>query len=104
MANWKSEVERTLEAGMRYCFKAEGGKYPELDEEAFRPIDEPGFLDLVASMIQGMRRECFFQGYACGAVDSIADMGKGEFDFDSSLSRFGAEKAWLKVVAKEEEK
>jgi hypothetical protein len=89
---------------MKYCFKTVEGKYPEIEEASFRPGNEPGFLDLIISLVLGYRKEAFYQGYARGAVDSIADMGKGEFEFDEQLSRFGAEKAWHKAEAKENEK
>ena len=103
MADWKSDVERTLESGMRYCFKPEGGKYPELDENAFRPPHESGFLDLFISIVRNLRKEAFYQGYARGAADATYDMGKEKFAFDEQLSWFGAEKAWNKLEAKEEE-
>ena len=67
-------------------------------------MNEPGFLDQVISMVLSMRKECFYQGYVRGAADATYDMGKEKFAFDEQLSRFGAERAWNKLEAKEEEK
>lgn len=86
-----------VRSGIRYCFKAVNGKYPEIDNEELEGDASAGFLDILVSMINDERRKAFFSGYYLGASDVAHDLGKivgKEFDVDKDLNTQGAWKNW----------
>ena len=107
MPSWRYELEEILRTGMRYCFPAISGKYPEIVEDEFAGKDgdahgiggESGFLDGVLSLVSDLRKKAFLKGYTAGARDSAHDLNAA---FDEDISKIGASRAF--EVYEEEER
>lgn len=109
--SWKSELEKLLRDQMPYAFMADDGHVRgQVMEEHFSDA-----LGYITEFVLMKMKASYFEGYAKGGEDTTFDINKelespsgeegcpqvGKFVHDASLSRTGAEKAWLKWDGKE---
>lgn len=92
--DWKQRIEELLRNQMPYVFmRPDPGTGASvrgsLLEEEFKIA-----LGYVLEFVEMEQKRCFMEGYAGGVVDSIADQGITQFQFDKDISRIGAERKW----------
>ena len=109
MKDYEKRLAEVLENGMKYCFQTSldcHGKmtYPTLDLVAFRGTgDEAGFLDQVILAVREEVQKMFFEGYAAGAIDTVADVNSTYCELnkdlivDPDLNKQGAWKRWSEL-------